>query len=337
MKINLPFFKNSLIFLHIIFAAIGFYTFFLNYQLSENILIQKASNKQLILAKSGSISVENLLRNVQNQLESFIFSFTKVSDTETIDEKTTRDKFAAYMQRAQLPINGIALYNEQGKLVILENRQSIHSGENDDFSQTAFIQWAKNSINKNKTFVSTPYIGTTGASIGKVILVVAKPIYFGQTYKGTLAIRLLVGDFSKAFINPLSSDASEDSFVLTNTGVFVSGSSSLLNQNLYTYARSKKWSNYQDFIVKLQNALKTDTTQTTWTFKNPKDTTKSFIVGVSKIDIPDTDKDLYFVVMSSKNDVLIALKPLRTYGFVWMGFGLLTTVIGGLIVLTLRD
>ncbi len=313
----------------------GFYLFISNYYLSETQLTQKTLSKQTILAKAGSTSVENLLMNVQNQLSSFIFSFTQIPETALIDMKQTRSEFDSYIQRAQLPINGVSLYDEKGTLIILGNRKHIHTGEGQDFSQTAYIQWSKNPANKRKIYISTPYIGTTGASIGKIIILVEEPIYFGKAYKGTLAIKLLVDDFRKAFVDSLASDPDENSFILNDTGVLLAGNNALLNQNLFSYAQKQRWNQYKDFIQKLNMAIKTNINQEVWTFQNPKDKPKVVLVGISKIDIPNTNSDLYMVIATPKDNILALLKPIRIYGFVWLGFGLFTTTLGGIITMLL--
>lgn len=334
-KFKRTYLRNGLVLIHITFAFIGFYTFIFNYQLSANLLAQKTLNKQLILAKSGSTSVENLLKNIQSQLSSFIFSFTPVSDTASIDMNATRKEFISYMKGAQLPVNGIALYDETGKIILLTNRQNIHTGEGEDFSQTAYIQWSKKPRNRGKTYISTPYIGTTGASIGKIIIFVAQPVYFGNSYKGTLAIKLLVDDFRQAYISPLASSSDESSFIVDTNGILLAGDSTLLNQNLFVYAHKKKWKQYKDFIQKLGSALKSQQTQTTWVFQTPQRKTVLSLVGVSKIDIPNTDKDLYMVITTPQSSALVSLQPLRVYGFAWLGFGVITTILGGLIVIAL--
>lgn len=335
MKIKRYHLRNGLILLHLAFAITGSYLFLLNYRLSEAQLTQQSLNKQTILAKSGSTSIEDLLQNVQNQLSSFIFSFTQVPETASIDKKQTRLEFDSYMQRTQLPVNGVALYDENGVLVILGNRKHNLNGEGQNFSQTSYIQWSKDPAHKGKTYISTPLIGTTGASIGKIIILIEQPIYFGSAYKGTLAIKLLVDDFRIAFIDPLASDPSENSLILNNAGVVLAGNSSLLNKNLFYYAQKQKWSQYKDFMQKLNLAIKGNVSRYTWTFQNPKDKPKVFFASVRKIDIPNTDKDLYMVISSPKDSILASLKPLRIYGFSWLGLGVFVNVLGAVIAVLL--
>jgi hypothetical protein len=329
--------RNGLILLHIVFALVGFIVYISNYQLSEQLLIQDTLNKQLLLAKAGSSSVQNLFNNTQNELSSFVFTFAKINETSSIDKEETRKNFIQYMQRAPLPVNGIALYDETGKLSIIENRYDIRIGEGQDFSKTAFIQWSKNPLNREKVFISSPYIGTTGASVGKIIFIIAKPVYFGDAYKGTLALRLLVNDFGKAYVTPLTSGTDELSFVVSKTGILLAGNNTLLNKNLFLYAQTHHWRNYKDFINILHSALQVTTMQSLWTFQYPGQTAQKFIVGISKIDIPNTDNDLYMIVATPQNKALSPLSPVRGYGLVWLGFGLFVSIAGSIIILLLQS
>ncbi|HEX8932003.1 MAG TPA: cache domain-containing protein [Patescibacteria group bacterium] len=328
-------FRNGLIISHIITALLGFFIFIVNYQISQNLLIQNTLNRQLTLAKSGSLSAENLLKSVQSDLASFIFTFAKIPDYSPIDKDATRLAFIAYIQKSELPTTGIALYDDTGKLSIIENRYDIRTGEGMDFSKTELILWAKNPLNKGKTFISSPYIATTGGSVGKIIMVIAEPLYFGNTYKGTLAIRLLVNDFRNAYISPLISGQDDSSFIINTNGIVLAGADKLVGQNIFNYAQTQKWNDYPTFTKSLQTALKQNNTQTTWTFQYPNEKAKDFIVGISKIDLPNTDKDLYLVVLRSKDTTISPLKPILGYGLVWVGLGLLTTIIGSIAVMLL--
>ena len=252
-----------------------------------------------------------------------------------IDKVATRNEFIGYMQRSTLPINGIALFDENDKLTIIENRQHIRTGEQQDFSKAEFIKWARNPDNKLKVFLGGPYIGTAGASTGEIIYVAAKPMYFGTKYKGTITIRILVDDIRKAFIAPLAVDSEQDSFIMSSKGVVIAGRSSLLNKNLTSYAMSMKWKNYKDFTRKLEAIKDNINYVTTWTFQNPNESPKEVLVGVSKIDVPNTPSDLYMVVTTSKDSIIKSLRPLQGYGVLWLGFGILVTIVGSLIVILL--
>ena len=327
-----------LILFHVAFAFVGFYLYLSNYRLSERLLIQKTLNKQLILAKAGAASTENLLRDVENQLSAFVFSFSaNIDEFSQIDKEATRHEFISYMQRSSDPVNGIALFDEKGKLSIIENRQDLRTGESQDFSHSEFITWSKIPENKNKVFVGGPYIGTAGASVGKIILVVAKPMYSGERFKGTLAIRILVDDFVRAFISPLAFDQGADSFILDSNGVMIAGKKSLLNKNLFIYAQKQKWPHYQEFIQTLTSTIEGSTEQTTWTFQYPHGDSKLLLVGISKINLPDSPKDLYLVVTTSQDSTLSSLRPFQGYGVLWLGFGVLTTTLGGLTVMLLKS
>lgn len=329
--------KNILIVLHIFSAIFAFYTYFATYKLSESLLVSKITNRQLIMAKSGSTALENLQKNIQNQLFSFKFSFAKIADDSSIDISGTRAAFSSFIQRSSPPVGEIALYDSMGKLLIIENRRYNHTGENTDFSGSEFFKWSKNPLNRDKVYFSTPYKSISGATIGRNILILASPVYFGATYKGTLSIRLLIDDFQNAFITPITLDNKVDSFIIDKDFVVLAGNEGLLNQNLAAYAAKEKWPGYQNFTNELKKGITSNITQTTWNFKNPQEKTRTLLVGISKIDIPNTDKDLFLVVTSSKQDITSLLRPLRLFGIAWLGFGVITTTIGGLILIFLRS
>ncbi len=325
MKYKFSYLKNSLILIHILFAVIGLLIYRFNYKLSEDLLIQKTLNKQIIVAKAGSLAVESLLKSVENQLSSFVFSFAKIDENLSIDKNATRAEFISYIERASLPITGIALYDDKGKLVIIENREHINTGENQDFSQYDFIEWSRNPIDKNKVFITNPYTAQSGSVIGKKIMVLAEPIYFSNRYKGALAIRVLVDDFRKAFVNPLVSEADESSFILDTNGSVITGKNIAFSKTLYS-----------EFIKNLSSEIGKNKTQNNWSFQNSLSNSNTLLVGVSKIDVPDTDRDLYMVVVSSKDEIISSLSGLRKYGFVWLSFGVLTTIAGGFFVMFLK-
>ncbi len=316
--------KNGLILLHVLFAIIGLLIYRSNYKVSEELLTQRTLNKQIIIAKIGSQSVENLLKAMANQLSSFVFSFAKIDENLSFDKDAARAEFASYIERASLPITGIALYDEAGKLIIIENREHVYTGENLNFSDHDFIDWAKKAANKNKVFISDPYTAQSGSAVGKIIMVLAEPIYFGNRYKGTLAIRILVDNFRKAFIDPLVSETDENSFILDINGQVISGKNTFFDKTLYN-----------EFFNQLSGAIKNNKIQNSLMFTSKAEKSKILLAGVNRIDVPNTERDLYMVVVSSKDEITSSLTPLRKYGFIWLGFGVLTTIIGGFFVMFL--
>jgi hypothetical protein len=337
MKNKRQLLRNSLIIIHIFFAILGLCIYISNYNLSEKLLVQRELSKEQIIAKAGSLSVEDLLITVQNELNSFVFSFTKTNDFSLIDLDNTRSGFLSYIGRAQRPINGIAYYNPSGTLSVIEDKQNLHLGENQNFSKTPLILWSKNPANREKIFISTPYISTVGGSVGKTILVVAKPIYFGNTYKGTLAIRILLEDLRNTFINPLIADSTEDAFIVDSHAVLIADKNNFLNKNLFAYAQKNKWSHYKDFEKKLQKIIAGNDTQTTWFFQNPKEKPTEFLIGASRIGVPNTDKDLYLIVTTPKEEVLSLLTALRLYGYFWLVFSVIMTLLGSIIVCLIKE
>ncbi len=321
---------------HILLSVVGFYNFVFNYHLSEVYLVQSVNEKQQIISKSGARSVENFLHSIDNQLSSFVFSFAKIDGNTAIDKEATRQQFAEFIKRSKPPISGIALYDESGTLIIIENKEHNKLGEGVDFSSRDFITWSTDPLNKGKSFITNPYISASGSTQGQNIMAIVTPIYFGNKFKGTLAIRFLVNQFKDAFINPLATAIDEDSFIIDNNNVVIAGDVGLLNKNLNDYARQSKWHNYTDFNDKLNAVLKKDSTNTSWNFAFPNQKVKNYLVASSKIDLPNTDKDLYLILLTPQSGTLKPLSPLRYYGTVWIWISIILTFLGGVIYIVVK-
>jgi len=340
MKINISRnqLKNYIIFLHIVFAIIGIYIFFYNYSLSESLLVQKTFSQQAILSRSGANSIKDFFQNVENQLFSFGVSLEKTDESSPIDRTGVRLAFQAFFQKSTSPINEIALYDETGKLLVIENRERITTGEGQDFSDRDFIIWSKNSLNSNKVFIASSYTAKAGSSVGKNIIVFASPFYFGTKYKGTMTIRVLLDKFQAAFINPLNPGIDENAFIVDTDGYLRAGQENLINKNLISYANETKWENYQDFLNKFQQSIKKNDIQTAWDFQNPKEKSpKTLLVSVSRIDVPNTDKDLSLIITIPKDSVSSSISNLRYFGTAWLGLGLFTTILGSIVIIMLKE
>ncbi len=327
-----------MIFTHIIFAIIGIYIFFYNYSLSESLLTQKTFSQQATLSRSGSNSIKNFFQNVENQLFSFGVSLEKTDESSSIDRTGVRLAFQSFFQKSIGPINELALYDETGKLLVIENRERITTGEGQDYSDRDFIIWSKNSLNNNKVFISSSYTAKAGASVGKNIIVFASPFYFGTRYKGTMTIRVLLDKFQSAFINPLNPGIDENAFIIDTDGYLRAGQDSLINKNLISYANEIRWKNYEDFLDKFQQSVRKDDVQTSWDFQNPKEKSpKTLLASVSRIDVPNTDKDLFLIITTPKDTVSSSISNLRYFGTAWLGFGLVTTILGSIVIIMLKE
>lgn len=326
----------SVLLIHIFLGIIGLYSFIFNYQLTENYLIQNTEDEEVIIAQAGARSIENFFNNVSNQLSSLVFSFEKVREDTPIDKDNTRKEFARYINQAKTPVSGIAFYDESGKLSIIENVQKITTGENEDFSDEDFIKWSRDPQNRDKTFITHPFISRSGASKGKVIMAIATPLYFGNHYKGTLAIRFLVSRFKDAFISPLTSDGDEDTTIIDSNGILIAGDDKLINKNLIDYAKETRWNKYEDFIYKFKSVIQKKQSKTAWTFKFPDSPKRDYLISSSRIDIPNTDNDLYLIISTPQDKSIKLLTPIRSYGSIWAGLGILFTLLGGVIYVVIR-
>ncbi len=322
---------------HLVLSIIGAYNYLYNFNIAEKYLLIYTSDKQQVTAKSASHSIENYINSTINQLHSLVFSFTEIDENSRVDTDLTRKEFATYIKENKGPISEIAFYNEKGDLKILENAAHNKEGESHNFSQSEFFLWSKDPKNTNKVYISTPFTGKIGTSKDKVIMIIASPVYFGSQFKGTVSIRFFLQDFSNSFVYPLSTKLYENALIVNSDGLVITGNSYFVNKNLIDYAKNKNWKQSKAFINTFKGVLKKDRSDVTWVFQYPKDVPRNYLVSSSKIDIPNTDRDLYLIISSSRNEALKPISTLRYYGSLGIWASMAITFIGGALYIGLRQ
>ncbi len=316
---------------HVAFGIFGIYNYFANYTLSTHLLVQQSQDREYVLERSGANSIEYFIKNIQQQL----LILAKNESVSSIQVSAMEPILKNFVDNALSPVSGIARYNQSGKLIAIENRQRIKTGQNEDYSDYEFIQWSKDPENRSKIFISYPYVARAGASKGKIILVIATPCYNSNTYTGTLAVRFTLEEFQKTFLDPIITK--EDSvFIVDGKGIVVTGNKALLNKNLFDYAKAQQWTGWQDFVKKFTLVIHSDEYKSSWSFKNPGQKTKEFLIASNRIDVTHAQRDLFLVVLIPADSINRSLDPLHWYGSFWLGASILFTISAGILFLSVQ-
>ena len=322
---------------HLILSVVGLLSYLSNFSNAEKYLLIYTSEKQQVTAKSATISIENYINSTRNQLRSLVFNFAKIDENTSVDLNVTRNEFVSFISANKGLVSEIAFYDDQGNLKILENAIHNKEGEGQNFNKTEFFLWSKDPKNANRIFISSPFTGKIGSSKNKVLMIIATPVYFGSRFKGTVSIRFLLQDFSNAYIYPLSTNLFDSALIVNSDGQIIAGNTYFVNKNLISYAKSKNWKQSKAFIKTFQNILKKDKADVTWVFQYPKDVPRTYLVSSSKIDIPNTDRDLYLIVSSARSEALKPVSNLRYYGSLGIWVSLAITFIGGALYIGIRE
>lgn len=316
--------------LQVAFSLLGLYNFFFNFNLSKDFLLKQSLEAQIVLTRSGARSIETYMRNSINQL-----LFLEKNDIlDSPDYEKIRPVFRQFADNSDNSIADIARYDANGKLVIIENKQRIYFGEKEDFSDKNFIKWSKTAL-ENQIFITPTYIAQAGSAKGKAIIVVATPSYFSHKYSGTITIRFILNEFKKIFIDPLG-NVDEETMVIDSGGKLLIGKESLINQNLLKYGQKTNWKNSKDFVNKFKRIFSSNEGKETWFFQYPGESPKELLITYSKIDIPNTDKDLYLIITRNKPNVTSPIRPFFAYGTYWLGGGILLSFLIGLSLLFIK-
>lgn len=315
----------------------GLVNFLNDFKQTQTNLTQDTFAKQDIIVRAGALALEHFIYSIQDQLDLFVFSFAKTTPSSPIDLAGTQKEFFNFINRSAPPIAEIALYDENGKLIILENRQQNFTGVNEHFSDQDFIRWSKDPNSKGLTYITSPYISKAGWIKGSSIIAIATPLYFGNRFKGTVAIRILAKEFQSTFIETLSPLIEDSSFISDKEGTVISGDNRILALNLIDYAKASRWPGYEDFIQKYNQTLSSDRQNITWAFKYPLQNQDTYLVSSAKIDIPNTDKDLYLIVATSQKKFEQSVAPIKYYTSFWIWLIIIITFMLNSLYLVVRN
>lgn len=311
----------ALLILNVVLAYNFYRVFSGNLEQSSSLLSSQVKFRELLIARASAKSTEKLFQNLESQL--------------LFQSQLNRDDFLKkYLASLDPAVRQIALFDNQGKLRLLADRK-IENKTNVASLSAEAVSWSQAPTNKNRIYISSPFPIYLASFQGDKTIFMATPIY-ESSHSGTLAYIVSLSDLQNNFINPLGQPQYEQSIILDSRGVVVAGDANLINKNLFSYAREEKWSNYRDFLNKLHAVITKPEFQTTWTFKTNPKTVRNFLVSSNKIDVPNTDRDLYLVIIYPQSNLARVLEPLSSFGSRWLAPGLAIALISGTLLFIIR-
>lgn len=186
------------------------------------IAIDEAQRRQLVLARSGASSIEDFIRNTTYHLK----YISRIDAVASLDEKETRSIFNDFINGMKgTPIGGITRIDDKGIMKIVINREGIRLGEGEDFSDREYFSWAKKEENKDKVYISQPFVSRAGVNKGKTIIILVSPTYFENKFTGMVGISVPVENFSENFVKPIAIYKDFETYLLSNDRVVIAGSS----------------------------------------------------------------------------------------------------------------
>lgn len=212
-----------------------------NREISNQIFFGEVQNRELVLSKTGANSIELFF----NSLKTNVVYISKIEAISSLDEKETRAIYKDFIGRYKnFPFLTISRLDQNAKLIIAERTTGSTQGEGELYSDREYYSWVKNPANKDKVFISKPFIIRTGPSKGKYGISIATPTYSKNKFTGVASIGVVMDKFADVFVTPYRLNKSGDTFIVDKKGIVISASNpSYVNTNLaesFRQALSKK-------------------------------------------------------------------------------------------------
>jgi hypothetical protein len=212
------------ILLLIISSSIGFLMYYRYRSNLEDLMIQQAQERQLVLAKASSKAIEVYL----NDLERALYTMQKISERKDITETDLRIYFRQFVDISSKysPVVSMTRFNKDGITTIVENTTRDYSVEEKNYSDRMYYQWAKKLENRGLIYISDPFIARGRPNDGQTAFVAATPVYINNKFDGLIMVMTTLSEFDRFFIRPLTevSDNSGQMVIVDSKGVVLASS-----------------------------------------------------------------------------------------------------------------
>lgn len=256
--------------------TVGLGLYILYQQGIEKIIIEETQKRQELAAKSGSLYIETVIEDIafnlkQSSLIPDIYNHNP-NGHKLLDQVISEIK--------ENSVRGLGIIDKNGIMLHVSNRKNTNV-EKTDVSDRAYFIWAKNPINKDRYFVSNPFISKAGITKDEPVIAVSFPIYAQNKFNGTLIGVISLQDFS--------------SNTLSNYSVYKTGDVCITNTNGEIIASTDP--------KKKDHVLPTELiSENKETITYLEEGSEDQIITIQKLKIADSD---YFLIVSNPKKEIV--------------------------------
>ena len=289
-------FRYIVLVLSVVFLSLALLLYFRNRYVFENLLFQETEQRQLVIAKSGALSINLFIENADEDIR----AISRLPEIYTLNVPSAEKTISGYLSGSTLSaISTIGLLDKNGKALVIYDRTGMASQVGQNFSDRDYFKWSEQPSSRGQTYITQPFVSRAGSTKGSNVIVVSSPVYNGNLYTGDLIFVISLDEFTKSFVSPLRINKGEV-FLMDENGRYIAGDNNLINVNLFNYADSNKWNNYKSFKDGLYEVVQSGNGIEKWDFKEPeKSSSETDLVGYQTIQRPGPDWYLVAAVPES--------------------------------------
>lgn len=219
-------------------------------------------------------------------------------------------------------VGGVLYLNKNGVVTMNSNTIGANSiGTN--LSDRDYFIWAKNQGSAGEYFVGKARVSTTGASRGKVIVVVSTPIYQDGVFIGSLAASIEIKPLTDRYLGLMKVNGQSDVYLLGTSGdmLYSSRPSDTLGVNVFTPGNYLLGS--KSISDMLKNSLNNN--------MEGRTQTEGYLIAYSPIEL--SNKNWLIVNVALNKDILDIVRPLFIRQVAILILVLISTFLFGVIII----
>lgn len=188
---------------------------------TEQIAIERAKTQELIIARSGALSITEFLKERRTNL----LLLAEIEAVKAGEEEKGRQVLRDLIGRLEgRLIANIVRVDKEGKTVWSENLEHEKAAEGVDVSDRDYFIWAGSQKGSGEVFFSHPLKARGGSGEGTWVMVMAAPVFYKNEFNGLVFVSFLLEDLTRKFITPLVSSSPARAFIVSQDGKVITSS-----------------------------------------------------------------------------------------------------------------
>lgn len=227
--------------------------FWINEKEGEKQMVERLKSRELVVARAGAMSISDFLESRKEKL----LLLSMVESIQAQEEERGREVIRQFIDETKdKPLSGIARVDKEGKIVWSENADRIKVEENVDISDRSYFLWTQKQGKKGEVFISEPMAARSGIYKGKLVVVMATPVFYQDQFNGLVFIAFPVEALTERYVLPLTILSRFESMIIASDETILASSKvEMVGKKVSSYLDSLSQTEREIYRLSLSQAL----------------------------------------------------------------------------------
>ncbi|OGD53640.1 hypothetical protein A3J78_01785 [Candidatus Beckwithbacteria bacterium RBG_13_35_6] len=199
-------------------------------QQSEQTIINQVANRNLTIARSGVLSIEDFFQDRKTE----ILLLAQSQTIQSLQEQEGRKLFKLFIDNLfdqQIPLADINRVDKNGIIVWSTDTSDSRSNEGTDVNDREYFNWAKNQAQSEEVYISKPLTARGGLLKGEAIINIAVPVYYQELFNGLIFFSFSMPTLTEKYLSPIITSPSALSHLVNQDGSIIASSQSFTDKS----------------------------------------------------------------------------------------------------------